>query len=97
MCWIICWNIRSVSMQRRLGCPMAHRVFVDGLSVGPATGRGNNVIDVSIDVSVFFERARTAYNFSTLFFVGFVDSGYGYGSLIELTEVPGTGIEVLQN
>ena len=30
-------------------------------------------------------------------FVGLFDSGYGYGSLTELTEVPGTGMEVLQN
>ena len=29
--------------------------------------------------------------------VGMVYSGYGYGSLAELTEVPGTGMEVLQN
>ena len=29
--------------------------------------------------------------------MGFVDSGCGYGSLSELPELPGTGIEVLQN
>ena len=35
--------------------------------------------------------------FARLCSVGFVYSGYGYGSLTELTEVPGTGMEVLQN
>ncbi|CAM9354326.1 unnamed protein product, partial [Laminaria digitata] len=30
-------------------------------------------------------------------YVGRVYSGYGYGSLTELGEVPGTGVEVLQN
>ena len=29
--------------------------------------------------------------------VGFVDSGQGYGSLAQLAEVSGTGMEVLQN
>ena len=32
-----------------------------------------------------------------LCFVGFVDSGQGYGNLTELPEVSGTGMEVLQN
>ena len=32
-----------------------------------------------------------------LYSVGFVDPGYGYGDLTELTEIPGTGGEVLHN
>ena len=37
------------------------------------------------------------HNIPRLCSAGFVDSGQGYGSLAELPEVPGTGMNVLQN
>ena len=40
--------------------------------------------------------STSIYN-TGLCLVGFVDSALGYGSLAELTEVPGTGIDFLQN
>ena len=34
---------------------------------------------------------------ATICFLGFVDSGYGYRSLTEFLQVPGTGMNVLRN
>ena len=40
---------------------------------------------------------KNTNRFPRLCYVGFVDSGYWYGSLTEFPEVSGTGMEVLQN
>ena len=54
------------------------------------------VLISTMDKNSTFFNADSPKNIPRLCSVGFVDSGYGYGSLPELTEVPGMGMEILE-
>ena len=57
----------------------------------------NSAATMMILLAEYRTGSRSIYLLNCLCSVGFVYSGYGYGSLTELTEVPGTGMEVLHN